>query len=233
MTARFMTRTLAAGALLSAMHASAATIPLVNADFTADGWTNEEQFIQNTGTAGVVTGWSPTGLVRAYSLNLDGDGDPTIANAGQARVWGGWQAGDGLVQIGFQKFVESPNSLSQDVGSFVAGQEYTFSINIAPGFEGGNQPGFVQIRRASDDTLLAETTFTATVAGNSTSSTQSVSHIATVADAGSAIRVVFGTDTSVEGSGTVVFDNPVLVPEPASLALLGLGGLLVARRRRG
>ena len=39
-------------------------------------------------------------------------------------------------------------------------------------------------------------------------------------------------NTSPAGDNTVVYSNVVITPEPSSLALLGLGGLLVARRRR-
>ena len=35
------------------------------------------------------------------------------------------------------------------------------------------------------------------------------------------------------GNETTAFDNLQIIPEPSSLALLGLGGLLVVRRRRG
>ena len=50
-------------------------------------------------------------------------------------------------------------------------------------------------------------------------------------DAGSALAL--GSTTAVFSDLRVVSGSPVQVPEPSSLALLGLGGLLVVRRRRG
>ncbi len=212
---------------------NAASIVLINADFMSDTWA-EEQFIQNNGTqTGAITGWTTEGLVRGFNLDIDGDGDPTM-QAG-ARIWSGWATGDGLRQVGFQNFQATQNALSQDAGSFIAGDTYTFSIDVAPGFEGSNQTGFAQIRSSIDDSLLAETTFPVMNSGSNTSQTFSVSYIATAADTG-AVRVRFGTDTSVNNGGTAVLGNPVLetsaIPEPSSIILLGFASLAGAIRRR-
>jgi hypothetical protein len=42
------------------------------------------------------------------------------------------------------------------------------------------------------------------------------------------IRIINNTG----GAGTVYYDNVRLVPEPATLGLLGLGGLVLLRRRK-
>lgn len=218
---------------------SALPIPLVNPAFLDDGFTNEEQFIQNTGnnTPGTnLSGWGTEGLVRVFSMNLDGDDDPTTANAGQSRTWPSWVSGDGFGQVGFQQFQDPENAVYQDVGAFVEGVEYTFSVQLGPNFEFGGQEAFVQILRASDEMLLNETTFSYAVGTGDPSSIESVSYTAAAADAGSAIRVRFGT---TGGSGTAVFGNPTLsdstVPEPSTIALVAIGGVAlvtVARRRK-
>ncbi len=186
-------------------------IPLINADFSSNGWANEEQFIQNSGSfpAGTnIDGWATDGLVRAYSLDIDGDGDPTTDSGPQVRTWNGWTSDDALIQIGFQDFTDPENALSQDAGTFEEGKEYQFSIDLAPGFENAAQDGFVQIIRASDGTVLAETTFAGSWNGSSSTTTRAVSYTATAADEGSAIRVRFGADAG--GSGTSAFANPLL-----------------------
>lgn len=224
------------GATTCGAVANAMDIPLVNPTFLDNGFTNEEQFIQNTGNnnPSSLDGWGAEGLVRVFSLNLDGDGDPTTASAGQNRVWNAWAAGDGLGQVGFQSFQDPVNAIYQDVSSFTEGATYVFSVQAGPGFEGGSQDAFFQIIRASDNTLLAETLSPGlTVSSDVASTTESVSYTATAADVGSAIRVRFGTN--VGGSGTVVFANPTLsvVPEPTTLAMLAASlPLALASRRR-
>lgn len=183
-------------------------VTLQNADFTADNWTSEENFVSNGGIGGNLSGWTAEGVVRGMNLDVDGDGDPTADSGPQVRRWNGWQTGDALRQIGFQNSGDAKNAIFQDVSVFEEGAEYTFSIDLAPGFENASQDGFVQILRASDGQLLAETTFDAVFSSSSTTSTQSVSYTATGDDLGSRIRVRFGADSG--GSGTSAFSNPVL-----------------------
>lgn len=53
----------------------------------------------------------------------------------------------------------------------------------------------------------------------------------TTTDAGADLELVFGGNSG--SFGGAIFAGYTVVPEPGSLALLGLGGLLIARRRRG
>ena len=61
----------------------------------------------------------------------------------------------------------------------------------------------------------------------------SVTYTATAADAGNPIRIYFGTGSAPNGSNDYrfVLDDVHLVPEPTTMVLLGLGGLLIRRKR--
>lgn len=65
-------------------------------------------------------------------------------------------------------------------------------------------------------------------AGDGISSTYSTSGIAPVGTAFVGVRL---TSNAVDNSTVVLYDDVVLVPEPATLALAGLGGLALLRRR--
>lgn len=190
-------------------------IPLVNGDFTDDLWEVEEVFIQNTGSGVAspeLTGWLSDGLLRGYNLNIDGDDDPTVAIPDvQNRVWAAWQPEDGFRQIGFQQFQDPENAISQDAGTFTAGETYKLSVETGAGFEGADQSAFLQIFRASDSSLLAEKLFNIVHASDSPSGTESLFYTATGADAGSAIRIRIGTSG---GSGTAVINKVTLIEDP-------------------
>ena len=133
-----------------------------------------------------------------------------------------------------------PDATQTLVDTFAADTTYTFKsystssgtnndIQFLIGYDSGG--GFIQLAEATYD-LNAFTTSWELLDGV-TYSTGSVG-----SELGEQIIVrISGVNTGSGNSSAVWFDNVSLtsvpVPEPGSLALLGLGGLLVFRRQRG
>lgn len=209
-----------AGIAFSATSLNAAVI---NGDFQAD-------VVNGNNNTLVPAGWTHTGSGDGIANNESGvrdDGPLTDATRDQFFFSNQDQAGNSalLFQMTTIEIVE--------------GFTYTLTADVG---EQGNQPdddlGRIGIYGS---TLGTGTAFSELdnidpgTNGQSTWNTFQTQFTATAAQAGQTLGVYLGFGSITEsGALNVSYDNVVVtvIPEPGSLALLGLGGLLVAPRRR-
>ena len=206
-----------AAAVLVLSASAAAEIPIVNPSFedpalAEDGWTWQD-----------VPGWTPTGGVGIWNTT-SADFDPVVATDGQNVLYAEDNVGGtgGVAQILSDTFAaDTDYTLTVDVGNSYYYYWAGYSVQL---LAGGS------VIAEDNDTLWPEYTKWAT------STVQYSYDVADAALVGQPLEIrlnYLGLDKDNPGDGLigVEFDNVMLVPEPATLALLGLGGLLLRRKR--
>ncbi|MFI4860818.1 MAG: PEP-CTERM sorting domain-containing protein [Phycisphaerales bacterium JB063] len=206
-----------AAALLAASAVSAAPIALSNAGFEAPDQSP-------VAVGGDLDDWGPNGGFADH--------------AGFARP------NNGSLGAGFGFYTPSGEAVLQATGiTITAGNIYSFSSWATGGSNGTGNVGFVLAYDngtgdISDGISAGEYTIFATADGITDDTWQSFAGVSAVgtADAlGNELLVGWGPNLAADPDD-IWFDQASasvdVVPEPGSLALLGLGGLALIRRRR-
>lgn len=216
---------LCAAALLSTA-AHAANVSVQDSTGPWLGFMNVFELPANGGGFVFGSGWGVSDLVAEFddgantltmSPNTIGDPDP---------FW--YQGGGGPGALG-NKIMEANLFLQVDDNS-LAGQTVTFAGSINSNSFTSAHDSFIFIRDfAADFSSFNETIVAATPGAFS---------ISLDTDAGLGRHVQYGFQVRGENvwvTDTAPFGNMVIgtVPAPASMALLGMGGMMMSRRRRG
>jgi len=209
-----------AAAMLVLSASAGAQIPIVNPGFedpvlAEDGWTWVD-----------VPGWTQVGPESMGVWNVTtADFDPVVAPEGENVAYTEY-APDGIV-----------NGLSQILSeTFAAGTDYTLTVDV------GNSWAYywagynVQLLAGGSVIAKDDNTLWPDYMLWDTSTVQYNYDVADAALVGQPLEIRLlnlGLDMDVASPSVVgvEFDNVMLVPEPATLALLGLGGLLLRRKR--
>ena len=172
-----------------------------------------------------------TGFANANNSSVGGTQAPGVGTGLWLRSFEGNQgnSGEALAQAVLTQSVFAPANGSYTL-DFVAGRETNFNARVfGVTLSTGNQSSTVDLLTAviPDGNLGGAassnpggTPFSITLNGVTAGELLTVTAV-----------MIDGADAQIPGGQSAFLDDFVLIPEPASLALMGLGGLAILRRR--
>ncbi len=164
-----------------------------------------------TATAATLPGWVDVSTGNRCNVLGNGADGTTALNA-----FGGWGSPGSKVRS------------SSSLGTITAGESYLLSAEV-----NANDTGVRILRLLANDVEVvpsSEVNPLDDTGWGEISRTYNAADLAVAGLVGQSITVELGCALPVSGSATQ-FDNVSLVPEPATMLLLGLGGLLLRRKR--
>lgn len=228
----YFTAAVFTGAILGVGGANAGLIAGV--DFDVPGDIDGDPNTPNTvltepGFASQVAGGSKDYNLTTNGITFDFDGTSTAGNANRLRNGAirNFPLTTDFMQLNSSNTPSDIPTLVITISGLDANTEYTietFHYN-AGAFQ---QPHEIYEGSIAPGNLI--TTFTASGNPNDPQNFEPGSEIALTSDGSGAIVVAIQPGG---GNQRLTFNGIAVTPEPSSLALIGLGGLLVARRRRG